>query len=734
MFRPFRCYRQLEHSDCGLTCIRMVARHFGKKVPIRFLQEITDLNRLGMSLKDITDCCREIGLNAVSLKIGIEHARRMPLPAIVYWKQRHFVVLYRITERRGRYRYHVADPAEGKVVYDEREFTEGWIPRGEERGLVVLAEPDDGFESKSFPKSNVLKSFRRYLLSFFKGYRKTFAWTLLITLVVMAADFAMPLLLRRTVDDGISSKDFNIVLALLAAQLAGALGELVSPHGRNCLLTRSGLRMNLEMTDNFLSRLARFPISFFDRKVSSDFVQKIGDQSRIRDFLMSFPNAVLIMALNFIVFSTLLFHYSPLIFSIIIVGSLIEIGWNALFLSRRKSIDMAMFSAHSENRNHAYELTNGMADLKVNNAENARIEKWRETQRRLNDTSMRSQKLSIFQNSGHTLLSRLKEFSVTGVSALLVIQGDMTFGIMMTLAYITGRLAQPFSQISSSITSLQDAVISYQRIDDVINNESEFRGERTFSRPSIKLSDVWFKYAGSSSPYVIRGLSMEVMPGTVTALVGESGCGKSTLIKLMLGFYIPQKGSIYLSGNDIREMNPQDWMAHCGVVMQEGKIFTGSILENICLGADDNDETDRESGREHVRELLRIVGLDTFVSSLPMGLSTQLGVSGIELSGGQKQRLMIARALYKNPDILFMDEATSSLDANNERSIVDNIRNFGRGKTVIIAAHRLSTVQNADNIIYIKNGEIVEQGTHQQLIKQRGDYRRLVYNQLQLSV
>ncbi len=638
------------------------------------------------------------------------------------------MVLHSISTHRGKTRYHIADPAEGKLIYSEEEFIRRWIPRGEDKGLCVLAEPMEDFDSRTFPRSNVLNGFRRYLFSFLRGYRKTFIWALLITLIIMAADFLTPIFLQRTVDQGVAAKDIGIVMALLLAQLAVACGQLVSTHGMNWILTRSGLKMNLEMTDNFLTRLARFPISFFDKKVSSDFVQKISDQSRIKDFLISFPNAMLVMLLNVIVFSILLFHYSPLIFSVVIIGSLVEIGWNTLFLSRRKTIDMTMFGYSAENRNHAYELANGMADLKVNNAEQARIGKWRETQHHLNNASMRSQKLSIFQNSGHTLLSQLKSLSVTGISAFMVIEGDMTFGIMMTLAYITGRLAQPFSQVSSTISSMQNAVLSYQRIEDVISGGDDAQGTQPFVDASMQMKDVWFKYAGSSSPFVIRGISMEIRPGTVTALVGESGCGKSTLIKLMLGFYIPQQGSLTLSGHDISEIDTDDWMSHCGVVMQEGKIFTGSIRENICLGAPD------ESDDTKILELMALVGLREFVKGLPNGLGTQLGVSGIELSGGQKQRLMIARALYKDPDILFLDEATSSLDANNERNIVDNIRNFGRGKTVIIAAHRLSTVQYADNIVYIKNGEIGEQGSHDQLIARKGDYWRLVKNQLQLSV
>lgn len=390
-------------------------------------------------------------------------------------------------------------------------------------------------------------------------------------------------------------------------------------------------------------------------------------------------------------------------------------------------MDYAIFTNSAENQNHAYELTNGMADLKVNNAEAVRIGKWKKTQASLNKISLKSTWINIAQGGGHTLLTRIKDLTITGIGAALVAYGDITFGTLMTLGYITGRLSQPFATLGSSINSFQEALLSYQCIDDVIHDDTELRGNEKFSEPTISFKNVSFKYAGAGSPYVIKNFSLSVEKGKVTALVGESGCGKSTLIKLMLGFYIPQKGELILSNHNVRSMDNQDWLKHCGVVMQEAKVFSGTIIENISLSEDKPDITKAES-------ILKAVGLKTFVETLPMGIFTKIGVAGIEMSGGQKQRLMIARALYKNPDILFLDEATSSLDANNEKSIVSNINTYGKGKTIVITAHRLSTVQNADKIVFIKNGEILEIGTHSELIALKGEYWKLVKNQLQLSV
>lgn len=473
--------------------------------------------------------------------------------------------------------------------------------------------------------------------------------------------------------------------------------------------------------------LAKFPLSFFDKKVSSDFIQKISDQSRIKDFLLTFPNSMIITVLTIIVFSTLLLHYSIPIFVLFIIMSLLEIIWNTFFLNRRKTLDYAYFTNSSENRNHAYELTNGMADLKVNNAESSRIEKWKETQKNINQISMQSAWLNVAQGGGHTLITRIKDLLVTGIGAAMVVSGDLTIGTLMTLGYITGRLSQPFTTLGSSITSLQEALLSYQRIDDVIHDDSELRGNEIFSDASIVFNNVSFKYAGAASPFVIKDISLIIEKGKITALVGESGCGKSTLLKLMLGFYIPQKGTLTLSGYNVSEVDNQDWLSHCGVVMQEAKIFSGTIIENISL-SDDKPDTQK------ALSILDVVGLKDFVNSLPMGIHTKIGVSGIEMSGGQKQRLMIARALYKEPDLLFLDEATSSLDANNEKTIVSNINALRKGKTIVIAAHRLSTVQNADKIVFIKNGRIVEIGSHAELIALKGNYWKLVKNQLQLSV
>lgn len=721
----FRTYQQLEHSDCGLTCVRMIARHYGKRVSARALRGMCDMSRLGVSVRDVIDCCSKIGLEATGVKIGMDAVDRLPLPAILYWDQMHFVVLYRVGKRSRR--YHIADPSMGKAAYSESEFRKGWIPDGRDKGLVILVEPGDGFDSMPPDRSDPLRDFIRYVSRFISAYGAGFATVAVLSILLMAADFSIPLLLRRTVDEGIGLRDMGLVWTLVASQLAIASGRLVASLSTNVIMTRLGLDVNYEMVTDFLSRLVRFPVSFFDRKVSSDFIQKIDDQSRIKDFLITFPANLLTTLISLSVFSVLLWTYSPLIFLTFTSISLLEILWGYLFLSRRRALDYTLFSNQAENRNHAYEITNGMDELKVNNAENVRVEKWRRVQEILNRASMKSAWLGAAESGGRSVLASLKDLGITGMCAVMVIEGDISLGIMMTVSYITGRLAVPFNTISSSFSTVQKAMLSYGRIEEVVDDSREPAGNRRPAAPSIHMENIWFKYPGTGSPFVIRDMSLDIGEGRTTALVGESGCGKTTLIKLMLGFYMPQKGSLELGGVPAGELDNSGWLSHCGVVMQSGKIFTGSILENISLS-----EERPDVGKAW--EMLELVGLRDFVEKIPMSINTRLGVTGMELSGGQKQRLMIARAMYKNPDILFLDEATSSLDANNERLIVENLRKFGRGRTIVVAAHRLSTVIDADRIIYIKDGRIEESGTHEELIELRGNYWRLVRNQLQLSV
>ena len=720
--RRFRTYRQLEHSDCGLTCVRMIARHYGKKIPLKELRRLSETSKLGVSVKDLTDAFAAVGMESAAVGITVADLYRMPLPAIVYWRQRHFVVLYHIDAKRKL--FSVADPAEGKLKFTEEEFLRYW--KGDaDRGVAVVAEPGDRWDEISFPKPAIFPGLLKMVRSELTRHKGVFFKIILLSLLCMAADLLVPLMMQTTVDRGIAERDIGLVWMLVAGQLAVFLGNAASSNVLQYVMLRLGLAVNLDMTRRYLRRLIEFPLSFFDRKASSDLIQKIDDQARIKDFLLQLPQSTFFVILNLLVFSGLLIWYNPWLFLFFLVFTLGEIGWTSLFLRPRRGIDYSYFSQASENRNQVYELINGMTEIKTSGAQSKRLEVWENTQRKINSLSLRSALVSMAMGGGQSVIARIKEIAITGICATLVIKGELTFGEMLTVGYIVGRLAGPFHNIIAMISQVQDAAISYERLDEVLNDDTERQGTAPYSLPDIKFENVSFKYPGSASPFVIHDLSLHIEPGKTTAIVGESGCGKTTLIKLMLGFYVPQRGHLLLSETDVATLDRDRWMEHCAVVMQSGYLFSDSIAANIALGGDPD--------MERVKECIAIVGLDKFMETLPMGYNTRVGTTGLTLSGGQKQRLLIARALYRRPDILFLDEATSSLDAANERRITDRILELQRGKTLIVAAHRLSTVRNADRNLFMDGGRIIEEGTHDQLVARRGRYFALVSNQLELA-
>jgi ATP-binding cassette subfamily B protein len=718
--RGFKAYRQLQASDCGVTCVRMIARAFGKSIPAKALRSLTEVNKLGVSLQDLIDIFKKVGMRSTALRITVNDLYRMPLPAVLFWDQRHYVVLYRIDTKRKI--FHIADPDDGKFRLSEDEFMSHW--RGSDNtGVVVLAEPDDDFDSIRFDKQDVVPKLFNSVKSEIFRYKSVFIKVLILSLFCMGCDFLLPILLQNVVDKGIGERNIALVWMLIAGQVAVFLGNTAASNLVGYMMSRAGMLINLDMTRRYLERLVSFPLSFFDTRSSAELIQKTDDQSRIKDFLMQLPNSTLFVVLNLVVFSGIMIWYNVYLFLFFLALTLLEIGWTLLFLKPRQELDYAFFSVSSRNRNYMYELINGMKEIKVSGSHVSRLNGWVELQRRAINLYTKSLRLSITMSGGQSVIARLKEIAITGICATLVIDGKLSFGEMLTVGYVVGRLSGPFQSIIGMTSQLQDAAISYERLDEVLNDETEHKGRVEYSQPEIEFRNVGFRYAGNSSPFVIDGLNLKINKGETVALVGESGCGKTTLIKLMLGFYIPQRGEIRLSGIDIKDLDNDSWLENCGVVMQSGYIFSETIAENIAMTQDYN--------LDRVKEVVDIVGMRSFVESLPMRYDTRIGNTGQDLSGGQKQRLLIARAIYRNPEILFMDEATSSLDASNERSITERVNAMQSGKTLIVAAHRLSTVRNADRILFMSEGRILEEGTHEELIAKRGRYFELVNNQLE---
>ena len=709
----------MEHSDCGATCVRIVARYFGKDIAPAYLRSLCDSNRLGVSVKDVAGMFSSIHCDNVVLKIGLDKADEMPLPAVLYWDECHFVVLYRV--RKGR--YYIVDPARGKMKVSEERMRDLWLDDSG-KGICILAEPTDSFNEDKFPRPDTHHRLSTLAAKAFSGNRCAFSMSIILTVLMLCAEIAVPFMFQTTVDRGIADKDIGLIWILVAGQFAIFIGNFVSGTIVEFIMTRLGLDMSINMLSEYLTKLVRLPLSFFERKTPSDLIRKTEDQNRIKNFLVSFPGSMFLTSITLLVFSGLLIWLSPLIFLLVVFFTGIGMIWNVSFLRKRREIDYSYFSASSENANNLYELVYGMPEIRANNAQNIRVAVWEKVQRKINRLSLEGLRLKIVMDGGADIVNRIRDVMVLGICASLVVTGEMSIGLMMTISYIEGRIAGPFTSLVNSFKTVQDASMSMDRVEEIMREE-EVCNEN--SKPpadcSVELRDVWFKYAGSTSPFVLKGISTEIPQGKVTAVVGESGSGKSTLAKILLGLYEPFAGSLMRGGIDSATADMEQWMKRCAVVMQEGMVYSGSIISNIAL-------SDEKPDKERCHLALKTACLDDFVNSLPMGLDTRLGNTGISLSGGQKQRLLIARAIYRNPEMLVLDEATSSLDAATEARVMENIYDFSKGKTVVVVAHRLSTIRNADKIIFIKDGQCSESGSHDELIGMRSDYYTLVEHQL----
>lgn len=723
-------HRQLESVDCGPTCICMIADYYGKRYKLKTLKKYTQLTRIGLSLRDLVDCCNEIGFKASSVRVSLSELDRMPMPAILYWKQSHYVVIDEISRTKKGRIYSILDPGYGRVKLSEEDFIKSWASN-EITGLAIVMEPMPNFLeiNPEIEENNNNRSLRKSVMFFLKKYKKRFRITLLLSTLALSTNWIMPILLQKTIDMGVMKKDMNIVFFFLIAQMFCFIGYVMSSGFTNIALSKIGFRINIDLTSKYLMKLISLPMKFFDTRFSSDLIQKMDDQNRIKTFLTTSLDTTLFASLNLVVFSSILLYYNTNILLIFLFFSVITVVLAIQLLKRRKYIDYSLFTNLSIQDNTIYELVHGMPEIKINNAQNRKIEQWEETQDKINALSLKSLYIDYYLSSGTAFLDRLRDIVITGVCAYYVIYADMTIGMMMTISYLLGQLSGPIREFINFSKTIQDAKLSFDRLEEIDAYPSEESGKkRTIDKieKGIRLDNVSFKYEGSFCPYVLKNINLNIEKGKITAIVGVSGCGKTTLIKLLLSFYAPQEGGILLDDQNLKSFDSDIWRQKCGAVMQDGYIYSGTIAENIALA-------DEKPNMERVCYASKVACIDTFIEELPMKYHTKIGKTGIELSGGQKQRLFIARAVYKNPEFLFFDEATSSLDANNEREIMMNLSEFYKNKTVVVVAHRLSTVKNADKIVFIDKGCIVEEGTHQELSALKGAYYMLVKNQLELG-
>ena len=729
----FKCIIQSDSMMCGITCLQMVCKYFGREVSLRTLSKLCVATSEGVSMLGVNEAANKLGLRTMCARTDFDTLSKATLPCVLHWNQNHFVVLYKV--RKGRI-FYVADPGKGLVKYNLEEFGKHWVStasQGEEKGIAMFLEPTLEFYSHKVDNEEEDGSPRsfQFLFGYIKQYRKYFGQIVLGLLVGSLLQLILPFLTQSIVDVGIKNQNIGFIWLILLGQLMLTISRTAIDFIRRWLLLHISLRINISLVSDFFIKLLKLPMSFFDTKLMGDLMQRMGDHNRVNSFLTQQTLSIVFSLFTFIVFSIVLLSYNWLIFAIFMLGSLLYGGWLALFLRRRKVLDYELFEQQAINNNKTYEFITSMQEIKLQDCEQRRRWEWEDVQADLFGVQMKSLKLQQTQEAGSIFINELKNIVITVVAATAVIHGQLTLGMMLAVQYIIGQLNSPVEQLMSFFYSVQDVKISLERINEIhrMDDENGKQGLETSVKEEdkgIDLEDVNFKYDPHALKTIIDDVSLTIPKGKVTAIVGASGSGKTTLIKLMLGYYPVLGGQITIGGTDVNTLNKKWWRRQCGVVMQDGVIFSESIARNIAVD-------DKEIDKQRLQTAAEIACIHNYVMGLPLKYNTKIGRDGVGLSQGQKQRILIARAVYKNPDYIFLDEATNSLDANNERMIVEHLDEFYKGKTVVIVAHRLSTVKNADQIVVLDKGKVVEIGNHEELTAKRGAYYNLVKNQLELG-
>lgn len=755
----YKYYRQLDYMDCGPTCLRMIAANYGKDYSLDYFRANAYIGRNGVSLNGLAQAAEKIGMKTLSVKLNYEQLiEQVPLPCILHWNQEHFVVLYDIKEKgwfRKEEKLIVADPGHGLVEVDKKTLMKCWGSSNDGRGIALLLEPTPEFYNKQEEHKQNPIGFS-FLFQYLKPYKKYIFQIFLGMLFGSLVSMLFPFLTQSLVDYGIQMQNYNFIHLVLFSQLLLFLGSIGVDMIRNWILLHVNTRLSVSIISNFLSKLMKLPINFFETKNIGDISQRINDHHRIEEFLTGSTLNTMFSFVNLVIFSIVLASYNFELLGVFFIGSIISVAWIFIFLKQRKNLDYSRFQRLRENNNSIYELITGMQEIKLNNCEQARRWEWERIQAKLFKINIQSLSLEQYQEIGSSFFTQFKNILISYLAAKAVMDHQITLGAMLSISYIIGQMNGPLSQIMDFVKKVQDAKISLDRLGEIHNKPNEELDEEHIwmknsysnnddyeeeeeekdiirlnsmdlhKNKGITLKNLSFRYGGPTSPLVLKDINMHIPKGKVTAIVGASGSGKTTLLKLFLKFYPLTEGQIFIDGTNIDDISAKQWRQQCGTVMQDGYIFSDTIARNIAVDGQKIDE-------KRMKKAIHVANIEEYIRRLPLGFTTKIGNTGAGLSGGQRQRLFIARAVYKDPQFIFFDEATSALDANNEKIIMENLEQFFKGKTVVVIAHRLSTVKNADQIIVLHNGEIREVGNHKELTSTKGYYYELVKNQLELG-
>ena len=726
----FPFYKQPDAKDCGPTCIRIICKYYKRNFSLEYIRGLSETTREGSSLLGLSNACEKLGYRTLGVRTSFNMLKEeSPFPCIIHWDNYHFVVVYKIDKNNVVY---ISDPIYGLISYKKKEFIKLWIGENAnehtEEGIALLLEPTPLFykekESKDDNGINISFLFR-YIVKY-----KSLLFQLAIGLLSGSIlSLIVPFLTQSIVDVGIQNQDINFIYLVLIAQIMLFFGSTGIDIIRSWILLHLTSRISISLISDFFIKLMKLPISFFDTRMTGDIMQRIGDHSRIQNLLTTSSLSTLFSILNFIVYSIILLFYDYKLYIIFMIGAVLYSLWISFFLKKRKELDYKRFSQVSSEQSKVIELINGMQEIKLHNAEKQKRWSWEFLQVKLFKLRIQSLSLEQVQSVGGSFINHIKDILISFLSAKLVIDGELTLGMMLSIQYIMGQLNSPIHQVIDFVKQLQDASISLERLNEIHKKEDEEDVNTQYTsdipKKDIEIKNLSFRYIGSDS-FIFENLNLNIPYHKTTAIVGASGSGKTTLLKLLMKFYPPNKGDISIGSTSLQNISPSVWREKCGVVMQDGYIFNNTIAENIAIG-------EEYINKEKLKKAVEIANIKDFIEELPLSYNTKIGNEGVGMSGGQKQRLFIARAVYKEPEYIFFDEATSSLDANNEKIIMNNLQYFFKGKTAIIIAHRLSTVKNADKIIVLDNGKVVEEGTHDELIKLKGEYFRLIKNQLELG-